>query len=235
MENKFWDQAWSSGRKKETEIIDLLMHKSAIDFSYGLLGDLRGKKLLELGCGSGKQTIDFFKMGAKVTATDISKESIKETKSLVKKSRALVRVEQADAENLHFKENSFDAVYIGCLLMHADIKRVLPEAFRVLRPGGRIVLKETLKEWLFAFPYRTFSPYRKTMPHYITLKNLRAFGARHKEFYLFSSAFACLFYLIKEKRAHEIFEQINKLDTWLLQKVPLLRKVSWVSVARLDK
>ena len=45
----FWDSVWSSEQAKdETEMIDRYIPKASVDYSYELLGDIKGKKLLEI-------------------------------------------------------------------------------------------------------------------------------------------------------------------------------------------
>ncbi len=48
----------------------------------------------------------------------------------------------ADAMKLQFPDNSFDVVFGSSILHHLDFERVMPELFRVLKPGGRIVFAE---------------------------------------------------------------------------------------------
>ena len=104
-DHRFWDQAWSSQRKKDdVELIDLIMHKTAVDFTYQLLGNIKGKKLLEIGCGSGAQTIEFIKRGALVTAIDISEESVAATKDFLKQNKLKALVKTADAERMGFPD-----------------------------------------------------------------------------------------------------------------------------------
>ena len=237
-DNDFWNSAWTSDKgTKNTEMIGLLIPRSALEFSYEVLGDIEGKKLLEIGCGSGFQTIELCKKGAYVTAVDISEESIKAVKRLSKKYDVKnLEIKKMSAESLEFPDNYFDYAYINCTLMHTDKEKVLKECLRVIKPNGLLVFKETLKHWLFAFPYRLLSPYRKTKPNYITLNDVRKLKARHKEFYLFSTFFLFLFYVFKNKKVpYKIFNILSKIDDYLLKALPLLRNISWVTVAYIRK
>src|SRR3989338_9454845 len=106
--NYFWDRAWVSAENiEEVKLIDLIMHQSAVDFTYKILGGLAGKKLLEIGCGSGMQTIDFVQKGARVTAIDLSKESVSLTKELLKKNNFKATVKKIDAEKMDLPDISF--------------------------------------------------------------------------------------------------------------------------------
>ncbi len=238
MADKFWERAWASQKKTEdTELITIDTQREATDFSYDLLGNLKNKKLLEIGCGSGRQAIELSQRGAKVTAIDISEESISMLKRKVKENKLKdIKVMKMNGESLRFLDNSFDCVYINCVLMHADKDKVIPESIRVLKKGGILVFKETIKEWLFAFPYRTFSPFRKTKPHYVRLKDIKRLTPQHKEFYLLSTAFLFLVYSARHHTfPYKIYNALTNIDRILLKKIPALRNVSWVSVARVTK
>lgn len=93
-----------------------------------------------------------------------------------------------------------------------------------------------LKNWLFAFPYRTFSPYRKSNPKYIMLRDINNLNAEHKEFYLFSTFFLFLFYLpLNTQFARELFNMLSRIDARLLEIFPFLRNFAWITVARVRK
>lgn len=235
-ETTFWDSAWGSEKRtKETEMIDRYIPRVSVEFSYSLLGNITGKKLLEIGCGSGYETVEFCQKGAEVTAIDFSTESIIAAKERCKKNNIKrVAIEKMNAESLCFEDNTFDRVYINKVLLHTDKEKVLAECVRVLKRDGILVINEMLKHWLFSFPYRTFSPYRKSNPRYTTLNDIRKLNMEHKEFYLFSTFFLFLFYipiLSTSKFAYTLFTWIARLDTLLLKMFPFLRNFAWITVA----
>jgi len=233
-EKNFWDRTWSSEKDtKETEMIDRYITRSSVDYSYTFLGDIQNKKLLEIGCGSGYETVDFCQKGADATAIDFSTESIKAAKERCQKNGIKkVRIENMNAESLRFNDESFDCVYINKVLLHTNKDKVLQECIRVLKKNGIFVINETLKNWIFAFPYRTFSPYRKSHPTYLSLKDVETFSTEHKEFYLFSTFFLFLFYLpCNKKIALSMFNMFARVDTFLLEAFPFLRTFAWVTVA----
>ena len=233
----FWDDAWNNERLAHgSDLISHLMHRSALRYSYELLGDITGKKILEIGCGSGAQTLDFCRMGSDVTAIDVSEESVKTTISLIHHHHLSAHVLAADAESLPFNDETFDAVYINCMLMHTDKDKVIRESLRVLKKNGSFVMKEVLKHWIFSFPYRTFSPYSATKPHYITLRDVTQLHGEHREFYLFSTFFLFLFYAFKNKqRVHSFFSLFEHFDDIIFRCLSFTRHCAWVTVARVRK
>jgi len=72
---KVYDQERFMGRAGEWG------HKRQVDLIKGLLPDWRGKRVLEIGCGTGRITRNLVDWGAEVTATDISREMLDEAKS----------------------------------------------------------------------------------------------------------------------------------------------------------
>lgn len=236
----FWDFAYSSEkRSKALEMIDGEIPHRSIKFSYSLLGDIKDKKLLEIGSGTGYQTIKFCLDGARVTAIDISEESVNATRALLQKNNIQnVEIKQMTAEKLQFEDNSFDRIYINKVLLHTDKDKVISECLRVLKKEGIVVFTEMLKAWLFAFPYRIFSPYRKSNPDYLTLKEVKEIAKEHKEFYLFATFFLFLFYLPfpgSAKAGYFLFKALEPLDSVLLETFPFLRKYAWITVAALGK
>lgn len=103
--------------------------------------NFHGKRLLEIGCGLGTDLLQFARSGAITTGVDLTPASIE----LVRKRFALegipVDARVADAEHLPFADASFDVVYSFGVLHHTpDTQKSIDEVYRVLKPGGRIII-----------------------------------------------------------------------------------------------
>jgi SAM-dependent methyltransferase len=95
----------------------------------------QGDKVLEVGCGTGADLLQFAKHGALATGVDLTTNHVELARNRVGK---LAVVHQADARHLPFEDESFDYVYSHGVLHHCDEPgQVVREIFRVLRPGGR--------------------------------------------------------------------------------------------------
>jgi SAM-dependent methyltransferase len=95
----------------------------------------RGERVLEIGCGTGCDLLQFAKHGAIATGVDITPEHLELARQRV---GDLATVMEADARNLPFPDACFDYVYSYGVLHHSDEPRkIVEEIFRVLRPGGR--------------------------------------------------------------------------------------------------
>ena len=232
---EFYDRQWKSSR----EDLFSLAFREAIAKSYSFLGNVHGKKVLEIGCGSGEQASYLAAQGAIVTVIDISAESLKTAQELAKKKEVELTAVRMNAEELTFPAESFDLVYINSTLMHVQQQKVLQECSRVLKKGGRLVVIEPLRYAPLVQIYRLFSSYRKMNPQYATFKMFRAgkeyfADYNHQEFYLFSSALLPVFSL-KYRWLHQSYDTISKVDNFLLKIIPPLRYGCWVSVVEYTK
>jgi|SRR3989344_941790 len=142
-ETKKWWEHSSKSYQKESNI--------PADIHYGpgapnekelrLLGKLKGKKILEIGCGGAQCGIAMAKQGAKVTGIDISNEQLKFAKSLAEKNKVKINFFQGDIVSLkQIKSNSQDLVFTAWALHYVgNLKKSFKEVYRVLKKGGVFV------------------------------------------------------------------------------------------------
>jgi ubiquinone/menaquinone biosynthesis C-methylase UbiE len=114
---------------------------------------LRGKHLLEIGCGMGYDSLEFLRRGVRVTATDL-------TENAVRLARRHFELEGVTAESVHvenalrlsFDDGTFDAVWSnGVLHASGDTRLAVQEARRVLKPGGRAIISHFYRRpsWMY--------------------------------------------------------------------------------------
>jgi ubiquinone/menaquinone biosynthesis C-methylase UbiE len=97
-------------------------------------------RILDVACGYGQTSIDMRKMGGCVCGYDIDNKSIAIAKILAG-GRDDIDFEVGNAEALPFEPDSFDKVVCVCALEHfQDDEKALEQMYRVLRPGGALVL-----------------------------------------------------------------------------------------------
>jgi len=104
-----------------------------------MVGNVKGKQVLDIGCGEGFLSRHFAKMGAQVTAVDISEALIEAAKEEEQRNPLGIRYIAADAANLNMLgDESFDIAYCHMALMDIeDYRAAIGEVSRVLRKGGR--------------------------------------------------------------------------------------------------
>ncbi|SCL23961.1 Methyltransferase domain-containing protein [Micromonospora inyonensis] len=109
-----------------------------------LLGDLAGRRILELGCGAAAARW-LATQGARPVALDLSAGMLRHAAQSADRSGVRVPLVQADALALPFADAAFDTVCtaFGAIPFVADSAAVMREAARVLRPGGRWVFSVT--------------------------------------------------------------------------------------------
>jgi len=115
-----------------------------------LLGDVRGLRLLDLGCGPGLYAEELVARGADVTAVDASPEMV----ALARRRLGPgvdVRVHDLDAPLVWLADASYDVALLALVIHHVEDRALLlAEAHRVLRSGGRLVVSTThpTADWL---------------------------------------------------------------------------------------
>ena len=114
---------------------------SAGERELKLLGSVRDKDVLEVGCGGGQNAIVLAKWGARSAGLDVSEEQIKYARKLAEKEGVKVPFHLGSMEDLGvFKAESFDIVLSSFAMEYADdILGAFQEVFRVLRKAGLLV------------------------------------------------------------------------------------------------
>lgn len=225
-------------------------------FALETFGDLRGKKLLEMGCGAGEASVYFALKGARVTAIDISAEFVKLTKALARKYNVMVNVVKMQAEKLAFRDGEFDCIFGNSILHHAELQLALREAARFLKGNGKPISIEPLAHNPLINIYRrmardvhtpTEAPLRMK-----EVEGMRRYFAKmsHQEFWLFALGIFVYFYFIRRyrpcrdrywkkvieggERYAAGFRILKGIDQLALKWLPILRRFCWNTVVVLE-
>lgn len=102
------------------------------------------KKVLDLGCGSGRHTVYLARKNFRVYGIDIAEEGIKIAKEWLKREKLQANLKVGSIyKKLPYKDNFFDAIISSNTIHHAkikDIRKAVKEIERVLRPNGLIFI-----------------------------------------------------------------------------------------------
>ena len=109
------------------ELVDLLVEE----------GDLRGRSVLDVGCGTGLLALALVERGAKVWGVDTSERMLVQARAAVGRH---VGLKLGRAEALPFKAGWFERVVLRLVVHLVDREQAFPEIARVLAPGGRALV-----------------------------------------------------------------------------------------------
>ena len=111
-----------------------------------------GKKVLDLGCGSGVLSIALARNRADVTAVDLTENATKMTKRNSVLQKLNIKVVRSDAENMAFANNTFDYVLSWGVLHHTEHTEIaFNEVSRILKPNGRGLVMVYHKSSIFYY------------------------------------------------------------------------------------
>jgi SAM-dependent methyltransferase len=136
------------------------LEPTLIDFAQ--FEQARGKKVLEVGLGTGADFTRWVQAGAIAYGRDLTEASVKLVLERLELSGLKADVAQGDAENLEFPDNYFDVYYSWGVLHHSpNTEKAIAEAYRVLKPGGQLKIMvyhypsvSALLLWLLYGPLR---------------------------------------------------------------------------------
>jgi SAM-dependent methyltransferase len=204
-------------------------------------GGLAGRRLLEIGPGRGRDTEAFARAGARLVVSDVSIRSVELAMERLRRAGLGDRVEAvvADAACMPFRAGSFDVSFSRFTIAHIPLEPLAAELARVLRPGGRALMIEPLRDNPFVRLYRRLAPTGcgETAPRYASLGELRRMAAhfpagwRHHDLYLFSIPALVLRGTPLYRPATALLQALERpLTMW-----PPLRRFCWVVVAELRR
>jgi SAM-dependent methyltransferase len=116
-----------------------------LEYAFHLLGDVRGKTVLDLGCGTGENIVPLVKRGARVIGMDISPDLIALAERRLKEADSHAIVKVGSAYETGLPSASVDVIFCISLVHHLDIALVCEEMARILTKDGFVVLKEPIR------------------------------------------------------------------------------------------
>lgn len=208
------------------DLADYVRRNPALAGIDDWLGDLRGKRVLEYGCGLGKLSALLAMSGARVHAFDISKTSVEVTRRRAELNGLAVEATVAAGESLPYPDGAFEVVIGKAVLHHLDVERGPAELRRVLAVGGRAAFLEPmgmnplLRLARSRLPYREKTPRGADVP--LSYREISAWGEGFSQF-----RFREVQLLAMAERLFgwdPRFPALYRLDERLLRRFPRLRR-----------
>lgn len=140
----YWEKSipWRFAIEKRSYEERRAMRYSLQDYMKEAIGfeRFKGRRVLEIGSGSGIDSAEFARNGAQVVSLDFTASGTRGTTNLFKEAALIPNATRAGAQLLPFKDAAFDCVYSFGVLHHIpDVVPVVEDISRVLKPSGEFV------------------------------------------------------------------------------------------------
>ena len=217
-------------------------------FILSKLGDLKGKRILDLGCGAGESSVYFALKGAECIAADLSSGMVQTALRLAELRRVKIQGHVMNAMELDFPDCSFDIVYAANLLHHVDPLAALREMHRVLKPGGKACFWDPLKHNPIIKVYRRIAKAVRSEDErpldygIVGVAGSLFTRCEYDAFWLCTLWIFLRFYLIErvdpnkerywkkiiseEERLRPLYYRLEKIDG-CLKRIPSLKRFAW--------
>ena len=208
--------------------------------------DLKNKKVLDCGCGTGQLSVFMAKKGANVFAIDVSAKAIEITKERARRNGVKVDARVMPLECLKFPDNFFDLVVGQFVLHHVLIDMAAKEIYRVLKKGGKAIFEENTsfnKLLMFCRQHIVgrfgIKKLRDEIEHPLTYKDIKIISKIFHE-KCYCHYFTFIFFrladdYIFQHKIKPISFVLSKLDKLVYSCFPFLRKYSYYIVIELQK
>jgi ubiquinone/menaquinone biosynthesis C-methylase UbiE len=212
-----------------------------LEYAYHQLGDITGLRVLDFGCGSGANTALLAGRGAHVWGVDISEPLLHlgQRRLVVSGIAGGATFVAASAHDLPLPDNSVDVVFGMAILHHLDLDLVSREVRRVLKPGGRAIFKEPVRNSAAIrfvrklIPYRApdISPYERPLTDAELDRFANGFASvSARAFVLPHVQVGCVLPVVKN-----YWTRLYAIDRVLLRAMPWLGRFAAVRVISLTK
>jgi ubiquinone/menaquinone biosynthesis C-methylase UbiE len=212
-----------------------------LEFAYALLGDVRGRTVLDFGCGSGENSLLLARRGARVIGVDISASLIERAERRLQLNGVAggAKFVVGSAHDLPVVSGSVDVVFGIAILHHLDLAATSKEIHRVLKPGGSGIFQEPVRDSRLVRAVRKCIPYHapdiSPFERPLTSPELRQFSSRFTSSTIraFSLPFVNAAQAIAPLR--RFLMPAYRYDRKLLARMPALTVFSGIRVFKVTK
>jgi SAM-dependent methyltransferase len=213
-----------------------------LEYAYHLLGDVSGKLVLDYGCGDGINSLLLSRHGATVKSLDISPDLIERARLRMHLNgvKDVVEFITGSAHGIPLADESIDVVFGIAILHHLDLTLSSREVHRVLRPGGRAIFQEPVRNSRLVKAIRRLIPYQSpdvsAFERPLTDRELQEYAQpfsvyRAKAFTLPTTNLVDVIPPLSRRRLHACY----RMDAALLRRFPALAFYATVRVVDVVK
>lgn len=151
----FWMKGYFFSRAKgpagETILNQNLHEVLTREYFLQALGEIKDRRFLDIGCAVGDYMAVIAQMGGIASGIDLNASEIERGKQIHQAAGLDTQFHTGDARSLPFPDEHFDAIYSADVFEHITLETkeaVVKELYRVLKPGGRVVIKTPNLDYL---------------------------------------------------------------------------------------
>jgi SAM-dependent methyltransferase len=212
-----------------------------LEYAYYLLGDLAGRTVLDFGCGTGENSLLLARRGARVVGVDISESLVRiaikrlQVNGLAGSTRFIV----GSAHDLPLAGQSIDIVLGVAILHHLDLHATSREIHRVLKPGGRAIFQEPVRDSRAVRFIRRLIPYRapdvSPFERPLTTPELRDFSAPFRNWAVRAFSLPLVNIVQALGPLRKYIHSAYRLDGAIIKRVPCVQRLTGIRVLEVVK
>ena len=253
-ESEFHDRWAAEIDPTDTLVDETFTSITAVENQHILaqFGDVRGKRVLDYGCGAAEGGVFLAKQGARVVGIDVSAGMLAAAQRLATRHGVEIETRQVTSDLIPAGDQEFDLIYGNGVLHHVSLPVAIPELARVMKPGGKGCFIEPLPYNPVINVYRRIAREVRTPDEKpLTFGDIERFRGSfgevsHQEFWLTTLSVFLKFYLIDRANPNQerywkkiytdagklesFFGPLRNLDERLLKAIPPLRRLCWNTV-----
>jgi len=203
-----------------------------LEYAFHLLGSVRGKTIVDVGCGEGLNTVILAALGAKVIAVDISDQSLELTGKRAEANGLdkNVTLIHSNAMTIPVNDGQADGVLCAAILHHVDCLVTARQIRRILKPGGIASFLEpvTGPGWLSKLksflpkPEQVTDDERPLTAEQIRMVSRCVGKAGRSRHFMVSTRILGRFGV----HSFPVIKKSHELDAWLLRRFPFTRALA---------
>ena len=208
-----------------------------LEYCYHLLGDTRGKNVLDYGCGAGENSLLLAARGALVTGIDISPELVEIARRRLEMNQLSGEFRAISGYDTGLPDGSMDVVFCMAVLHHLDLGQARREVLRVLKVGGVLIVQEPVRD------SRAYTFLRKLIPYSAHDNSEHERPLKKQELDAFAGGLQCEakrrfklpFVPLAQMASRHLVDPAVRLDSWMLKAMPALAHLATVEVRKLRR